>query len=381
MMEKNRETISMPENRKIIFLLPGVDRNFKTGEPIPTGGFKVVYQYANMFARDGYDVELAFAYARCRYTNPLRYPFSFLTYWYRKALNRLTPGAWFQFEKNVARKVYYRFSSPWFVPSENAVMVATGFETSGELRDIKSVPVGQKAYFVQGYETWAGSAEAVDRSFTFGFRNITIAPWIGDRISRCGAKYELVTNGFDFEVFGLLRPIESRSKYEVLMLNHLSETKRCKDSMVAIIKAHERYPQIHLSIFGTCDAPADMPEWCTYHRNPSEDELVRLYNDASIYVAASVSEGFGLTVGEAMICGCAVACTNNGGFTCMAKDDDTALLSEVYDVDALASNVTRLIDDDALRHRIAVSGNRYIQQFRWEKSYGKFKSIVDSMMP
>ena len=129
-------------------------------------------------------------------------------------------------------------------------------------------------------------------------------------------------------------------------------------------------------MFGTCDAPKDMPSWYTYHCQPTGQELCDIYNNGAIYVAASDFEGFGLTIGEAMICGCAVACTDNGGFRCMAEHEKTALLSQVYDVEALAENIIRLITDEKLRCEIAHKGNDNIQQFTWEKSYQKLKTLL-----
>ena len=77
-----------------------------------------------------------------------------------------------------------------------------------------------------------------------------------------------------------------------------------------------------------------------------------------------------------MICGCAVACTDNGGFRCMAEHEKTALLSSVYNVETLAKNITRLITDNELRHKIAHNGTENIKQFSWENSYHKLKTLI-----
>ena len=83
-----------------------------------------------------------------------------------------------------------------------------------------------------------------------------------------------------------------------------------------------------------------------------------------------------MPIGEAMICGAAVACTDNKGYLEMAKDGETALVSPIKDSKALAENIIRLINDDELRHRIAANGNRFIQRFTWDESYAKLKSIL-----
>lgn len=42
-----------------------------------------------------------------------------------------------------------------------------------------------------------------------------------------------------------------------------------------------------------------MPGWMEYYRQPDRDTHNRIYNSSSIYLASSLQEGWGLTVGEA----------------------------------------------------------------------------------
>lgn len=77
-----------------------------------------------------------------------------------------------------------------------------------------------------------------------------------------------------------------------------------------------------------------------------------------------------------MICGCAVACTDNGGFSMMVKNNETGLTSPVYDVKKLAENILQLIKNDALRIRLAKNGNEFIQKFTWENAFKNFYSVL-----
>ena len=75
-----------------------------------------------------------------------------------------------------------------------------------------------------------------------------------------------------------------------------------------------------------------------------------------------------------MICGAALCCTDIGGFHLYAIHNKTALLSPVFDTEALAKNILRLINDNELRIKLAHAGNEYIRQFTWEKAFESFKS-------
>ena len=113
-------------------------------------------------------------------------------------------------------------------------------------------------------------------------------------------------------------------------------------------------------------------------KRPSDELHNRLNNEAAIFIGTSKTEGWGLTVGEAMMCGQAVCCTDNAGYQEMAIDGETALVSPVGDSEAMANNIIRLIEDEELRYRIANNGYQFIQRFTWEESYHKLKTLFES---
>ena len=131
-----------------------------------------------------------------------------------------------------------------------------------------------------------------------------------------------------------------------------------------------------VNLFGVYERPVDLPDWYVYYQMPDKATLNRIYNEAAIYVGASHTEGWGLTVGEAMQCGCAVVCTDNGGYSVVAHHQETALVSPVKNVASLASNVIRLIENKELRWLLAENGHYYIKQYTWEKSYERLKQIL-----
>jgi glycosyltransferase involved in cell wall biosynthesis len=288
----------------------------------------------------------------------------------------LHAGEWFNLDSSIKKWFPYCYRWPFISIRQTDLVFATAYDTAVELNNITKVPKKNKFYLIQGYETWRDTPEAVKASYRFGFHNIAIAPWLQDIVKESGAEATLITNGLDFQRFSLNKPIEERSPFEVVLMNHTLEHKRVQDSRAALDLVKKQIPKLHVTMFGTCDAPKNMPSWYTYHCQPTGQELCDIYNNGAIYVAASDFEGFGLTIGEAMICGCAVACTDNGGFRCMAEHEKTALLSQVYDVEALAENIIRLITDEKLRCEIAHKGNDNIQQFTWEKSYQKLKTLL-----
>ena len=135
-------------------------------------------------------------------------------------------------------------------------------------------------------------------------------------------------------------------------------------------------PNLKLILFGVEPGPDNLPDWIEYYQQPSISQLRKLYNSAAVFIGTSSSEGWGLTVGEAMLCGCAVACTDNGGYKAMAIDGQTALVSPVDDEVSLKQNIVRLITDQKLRTTLALQAAEYVKKFDFNTQADKFMKLI-----
>jgi glycosyltransferase involved in cell wall biosynthesis len=80
---------------------------------------------------------------------------------------------------------------------------------------------------------------------------------------------------------------------------------------------------------------------------------------------------------EAMACGAALCTYDNGGSRDYAIDGRTAVVAPRRDLDALASGLTRLLDDADLRRRVAREGQDFVRaQFNWERATARLESIL-----
>ena len=70
---------------------------------------------------------------------------------------------------------------------------------------------------------------------------------------------------------------------------------------------------------------------------------------------AAYQETAPVTIAEAMAAGCPVVATAVGGVPDLIEDGQTGLLSPAADVDALAVNLRRLLDDAALAQRLGLA--------------------------
>lgn len=338
-----------------------------------SGGLKVVCEYANRLVADGHDVHIAYAGSIFWSNKTWFYKMTGIVRYLQTWFKGYSCRSWFALDKRVNEHWCLSLNER-HVPMSD-IYICTSPYTATYLNDYKKSC--KRFYFIQGYENWGGvTDEKLFETYHFPLQKFTVATWLQNIVKSKGEQCTFIPNGFDEEYFYLSAPIKMKDKFYISMLYHTSKLKGCDNSFKALDIVHQKYPQVKILLFGSSDKPTALPEWYTYYKQPAKDIHNKIYNSSAIYVGSSLSEGWCLTIGEAMLCGCAVACTDIPGYREMATNNVTALLSSVGDPEAMAENIIRLIEDDALRCRIAEAGHKNIQQYTWDKSYALLKQVL-----
>lgn len=341
----------------------------------PTGGYKVVYEYANRLVNDGHQVNIVYSSSIFWSKKTFYHKMTSCVRYLQQLLKGYSCRKWFSLDKRV--KEHFSLSLNYRHVPKSDIYVATSPYTAYYLNQYP-VETARKFYLIQDREDWGAGLKAIlFDTYHYSLHKIVIANWL-QRMLREEYKEEsvLIPNGFDFTKFSLYIPIEEKKQWTVSMLYHEMERKDCTMGFRALAVVKEHYPQLQVNLFGVPDQPKELPSWYTYYKQPTANVHNRLNNESAIYIGTSHTEGWGLTVGEAMICGQAVCCTDNEGYKEMAIDGVTALVSPVGDSDAMAQNIIRLIENEELRLHIAENGNRFIQQFSWDESYHKLLNTL-----
>ncbi|MBQ8601676.1 MAG: glycosyltransferase family 4 protein [Bacteroides sp.] len=357
---------------KVCFLLPN------TGN-IPQGGYKVVYEYGNRLITDGHTVYYVYGIISrkdLKFPLSLAYKFFRLFRYIKYQFISYKPDNWFYTDKKSFHILTLSLHEK-YIPKTD-IVIATSWSTALWLNQYKTIVSDRKFYFIQGLEFWNGNEEIVKSTWKLSLKKIVISDWLKDYAIQLKEKADVVYNGFNQAVFYIENPINERNPNTVIMMWHISKNKCAQMGINVLVKLKKENPQINAIIFGATSRPSFLPSWMEYHSNPSPETLRHLYNSASIYMGTSANEGWGLTVGEAMLCGCAVACTNNKGYMIMAKHNQTALLSDINNEEQLYKNVKQLSENSIVRNRIAENGVKYIKYFTWDESYQKFSNILNN---
>ncbi len=106
-------------------------------------------------------------------------------------------------------------------------------------------------------------------------------------------------------------------------------------------------------------------------------DLPALISAADLLALVSLWEGFGLPVLEAMACGTAVLTSNCSSLPEVA--DDAALMTDPYDVPAMADALERLITDEDMRLRLSQRGPVQAARFTWEHTAQSLLSVARSL--
>lgn len=90
-------------------------------------------------------------------------------------------------------------------------------------------------------------------------------------------------------------------------------------------------------------------------------------SELDIYVAVSRSESFGVSVLEASAMELPVVVSNVGGLPEVVLNERTGVIVPTENPEALAVQLTRLVENDTLRQQLGEAGRRYvIENYRWE---------------
>lgn len=110
---------------------------------------------------------------------------------------------------------------------------------------------------------------------------------------------------------------------------------------------------------------------------PQED-LVSLYNTATVLAMPSLYEGFGLPVLEAMSCGCPVVTTKEGSLKEVAGD--AAYFVGAYDIDNIASGIKRVFEDKSIQKSLTEKGLTHAKKFAWKKTVEEIVRVYERIL-
>jgi len=339
---------------------------------LPTGGYKIMYEYAKQFSKAGHDIVIYNIY-----TNPY---FSYKApYWLRCIRNEIFyhnyRPYWYNLEKNIVCKNIPQLNKKHVRDAD--ISFSTNWAIAFELNELPESK-GKKINLIQGYELWIeNNKQMLYASYRLPITHIVVADHLVDIVQKVsGICPQVIYNAIDHSVFNINSPISERNPHSISMLFSLDEKKGTQYGLKTLHLCKKEIPDLHVELFGVHPQPDNLKSWIKYTREPQD--LCSLYNSTAIFFTPSTNEGWGLPATEAMSCGCALVCTNVDGHVVFAKNEETALLAEPKNPQDMAEKLLILLRDNEKRISLANKGNIFVKQFNWDRASKEMLSVFDS---
>lgn len=138
-----------------------------------------------------------------------------------------------------------------------------------------------------------------------------------------------------------------------------------------------RLQHVTLVLVGEAPVGTSLPR-NTIQLGRIDDGMLRaLYERADLFLYPSVTEGFGLPPGEAMLCGCPVVSSNAGALGQVYAG--AAELLEPCNREEWVATVDRLLNDASERKELGARGRARASQMTWDRSATILLELVERL--
>jgi glycosyltransferase involved in cell wall biosynthesis len=193
------------------------------------------------------------------------------------------------------------------------------------------------------------------------------------------SRVSVVFNGIDVETFRPWPGLRRRADLVVTTLSADQPLKGFRYLLEAMAELRRQHPDLRLRVIGAPGertgtrkriAELGLRDAVEFTGRVAAEDIARTYAEATVAVVPSLYEGFGFPAGEAMACRVPVVSTRAGALPeVVGEDGETGLLVEPASGSALAGAIARLLQDGALRERLAEAGvRRVLEHFTWERA-------------
>lgn len=348
-----------------------------------TGGVLVALRYAEDWGKCGHDVHVYYplflSHYHIRHKNPIIKALSFLRYGWKnwQKYRAFQKGGWLGWAKGSFQIHLAWRQSTACLPKADAT-IATAWTTAYWAVKNRE-KAGKCCYFIQHYETWDGHEDLVQNTFRLGMHNVVIAPWLEDIVKQYSPNQPLtlIPNGVDTGVFSL--PLAPRVRSGILAMYHESPIKGMDVIARLFEDLHQKYPEKPLRMFGLNTRPQTLAPYVEYAENPEPTHLADLYRDSEFYVSACESEGWGLTILEALACGCIPFSPLTGCVPLVNKTTELVQVFGAKDVNAVVGKMESLWADHARAEGLSLQGAVRAKDFAWEPSFAQFRKIIEDL--
>ena len=209
---------------------------------------------------------------------------------------------------------------------------------------------------------------------------VPVSFWLGDLMRKSVQNHRLIKvihNGIDINLFKISSKLGNKDEYfHILGVAAVWSSRKGFDDFIhlrQLLPDRYKITLVGLSQKQISKLPTGI---CGISRTTNVQELVKLYNDADVFVNPTYSDNFPTTNIEALACGTPVITYNTGGSP-EAIDEKTGIVVPQGDVYALAEAIKHMavnpLSSDECRKRAE-------EHFDKEKCFSKYISLYEELL-
>lgn len=331
----------MKEKKRISFLLPGQGHG---------GGVRAITEFGNGLLDLGHDVRIIFKEAK---------PQSRIKHFTHTLMGRSSRN-WLDLFRGEVDSYVADLNHLSFKDGEIVLSMCSQTTLDAWLLPSQT----KKVFHCHGgeYENWANFIKAIN----LPIHKIAISTHVQKMIHRHSNSDNIpvVPNGINHQEY--YRDV-TLLKQGVGGCIRYSHSKDANTTVQVFQLLQSESPRIPLYSFGIGKKPS-ISSILDYTDNPSVDKGREIYNKCKIWFLASVQEGFGLPVLEAMACGCVVVSTNCGGPQDLIIDGYNGYNVEIGNYGGIVEKICKLLKDEKLFQEMSANAIKTASQYSWANS-------------
>lgn len=319
-----------------------------------SGGHRTIFQNANMLINRGYACDLYIE------TSPPRMPIEI---------------------HNKIEEWYGGFKGDVFndfnLAKDYDIVIATGWNT---VEAVAKTDCKNKLYFVQDYEPWffpmGQEYLEADMSYRYGLKGISIGRWLPVKLKK---KYNLdvlpFSFGADLDIYHRLDDVKQENA--VCFIFQPGKPRRCSDlGLKALRYVQAVKPETKIYLYGS-EKEVIVGKNIKHLGMLTPEKCNELYNKCKVGLCFSASNPSRIPF-EMMAAGLPVVdfyLENN----LYDFPEDGCLLAKP-DPKAVAEAILEILDDEKLRKKMSLAGEKYMKKYPLSRGYDEFGNIIDDLM-
>ena len=188
---------------------------------------------------------------------------------------------------------------------------------------------------------------------------------------------QLLQNAIDLKRFEKpmdFNKVRDNAVFNMVSIGRLDKNKNHQFLIDVVLELKNRKIPVHLTIVGEGDERISLQEKIVQLNLSDQLSLVGLQEkvemylwNADLYIHSAITEGFGLTIIEAMVCGLPVVCTDGKGNRNLIQEGENGFMVGERDSKLLADKIELLLKNDNLRLEMGEKARKFAQGFGIEK--------------